>query len=66
MVSVSYTHLVDGDGDVAAALGLHQPGQHGVLVAAVAALGDADIVLVLRGKILDQLPCCLLYTSRCV
>ena len=36
---------------------LHQTGQHGVLVAAVSTLGDADVVLILRGKILDQLPC---------
>ena len=33
------------------------PRQHGVLVAAVAALGNADIVLILRGKALDQFPC---------
>ena len=57
-VDVVLTVAVDGDGDVAAVAvqRLHQPRQHGVLVAAVAALGNADIVLILRGKALDQLP----------
>ena len=57
-VDVVLTVAVDGDGDVAAVAvqRLHQPRQHGVLVAAVAALGNADIVLVLCGKALDQLP----------
>ena len=58
-IDVVLTVAVDGDGNVAAAAveRLHQPGQHGVLVAAVAALGDADEVLVLSGKLLDEGPC---------
>ena len=61
-VDVILTITVDGNGNIAGAAvqRLHQTGQHGVLVAAVAALGNADIVLVLRGKILDQLPCLIL------
>ncbi len=57
-VDVVLTIAVDGNGNVAGAAvqRLHQPGQHGVLVAAVAALGNADIVLVLCGKALDQFP----------
>ena len=44
--------------DVAAAAveRLHQSGQHGVLVAAVPALGDADEVIILRGELLDEGP----------
>ena len=34
----------------------HQARQYGVLVAAVAALRDADEVLILRGKALNELP----------
>ena len=59
-VDVVLTVTVDGDGDVAAALGLHQPGQHGVLVAAVAALADADIVRIARSQLIDDLPCAVL------
>ena len=59
-VDIVLTVTVDGDGDVAAALGLHQPGQHGVLVAAVAALADADIVRIARGQLVDDLPCAVL------
>ena len=57
-VDVVLTVAVDGDGDVAAAAveRLHQPGQHGVLVAAVPALGDADEVIILRGELLDEGP----------
>ena len=57
-VDIVLTVAVDGDGDIAAVAvqRLHQPRQHGVLVAAVAALGNADIVLVLCGKALDQFP----------
>ena len=57
-LSLIHIFTVDGDGNIAAVAVqcLHQPRQHGVLVAAVAALGDADIVLVLCGKALDQLP----------
>ena len=57
-VDIVLTIAVDGDGNIAAVAvqRLHQPRQHGVLVAAVAALGNADIVLVLCGKALDQFP----------
>ena len=56
-VDVVLAVAVDGDGHVRAVVpGLHQPGQHGGLVAPVAALADADVVLVLAGKLADQLP----------
>ena len=55
-VDVVLAVTVDGDGDVALILGLHQPGQHGVLMAPVAALANAQIVLVLAGKIGDNVP----------
>ena len=55
-VDVVLAVAVDGDGDVAAVLGFHQPGQHGVLVAPVAALADADIVRVACGQAADDLP----------
>ena len=35
---------------------LHQARQHGVLVAAVAALADADIVLITGRQLVDDLP----------
>ena len=57
-VDVILTIAVDGDGDVAGAAvqGFHQTGQHSVLVAAVAALGDADKMLILFSKLLDEVP----------
>ena len=58
-VDVVLTVAVDGDGDIAGAAVqcLHQTGQHGVLMAAVTALGNADVVLVRGSKALNQLPC---------
>ena len=47
---------VDGNGDVATALGLHQARQYGVLVAAVAALADADIVCIAGRQLVDNFP----------
>ncbi len=57
-VDVILSVAVDGNGDIAAAAvqRLHQTGQHGVLVTPVPALGNADVMLVLSGKIADQLP----------
>ena len=55
-VDVVLTVAVDGDGDVTLVARLHEPGEHRVLVAAVAALADADIVLVLCGELADDLP----------
>ena len=54
-VDVVLPVAVDGDGDVAVA-GLNQSGQHGVLVAAVPALRNADEMLVFLCKFADQLP----------
>ena len=56
-VQVVLAVTVDRDGDVAAVLGLHESGQNGVLVAAVAALRDADKVGVLPGQRADDVPC---------
>lgn len=47
---------VYGDGYVAKVLGLHEAREHGVLVATIAGLGDADVVGVLVGKVVDELP----------
>ena len=47
---------VDGNGDVATALSLHQARQYGVLVAAVAALADADIVCIAGRQLVDDFP----------
>ena len=55
-VDVVLPVAVDGDRDVAAAFGLHQARQHGVLVAAVAALADACIVRVTRSQVTDNFP----------
>ena len=55
-VDVVLTVAVDGNGNVALVLGLHQTGENGVLMAAVAALADADIMRVLACKITDELP----------
>ena len=55
-VDVVLAVAVDGNGDVAAALCLHQARQHGVLVAAVAALADADVMLVTGGQFVDDSP----------
>ena len=56
-VDVVLPIAVDGDGDVAVVgFRLHQPGQHGVLVAAVPALGDADEVFIFLCEPADELP----------
>ena len=55
-VDVVLPVTVDGDGDVAAVLCLHEAGQHGILVAAVAALGNAEIVRILFCQVFDDLP----------
>ena len=55
-VDVVLPVAVDADGDVALVHGLHQPGQHGVLMAPVAALGNAHKVPVLPGQIADDAP----------
>ena len=47
---------VNGNRYVAVFLCLHQAGQHGILVAAVAALRYADIMRVFPGKLRDNLP----------
>lgn len=47
---------VNGDRDIAFVLRLHEPGKNGVLVPAVAALADADIMLVRLRKLLDDVP----------
>ena len=57
-VDVILPVAVDGNGDIAAAAvqRLHQACQYGILVAAVAALRNADEVLVLLCKALNELP----------
>ena len=55
-VDVVLTVAVNRNGNVALVLGLHQTGENGVLMAAVAALADADIMRVLACKITDELP----------
>ena len=55
-VDVVLTVAVDGNGDVTLVFGFHQTCQHGVLVAPVAALADADIVRVLLGQVTDDGP----------
>ena len=47
---------VNGNGDIAFILGLHEPCQHCVLVAPVAALANAGEVAILPGKVSDNLP----------
>ena len=47
---------VDRDRDITAVLCFHHTGKQRVLVAAVAALRDAEIVLVLTGKIANDVP----------
>ena len=44
-------HILNGNGDVTAVHCLHQAGKNGILVAAVPALGDADEMLILPGKL---------------
>ena len=51
---------VNGDRDIALVLRLHESGKDGVLVPAVAALADADIMLVRLCKLLDDAPCVIL------
>ena len=56
-VDVILTITVDGDGDVAVVgAGLHQARQHGVLMAPVPALGNADEMRILLCKAADELP----------
>ena len=55
-VDIVLTVAVNGDGDIALVLGFHQTGQHCVLVTAVAALADADVVLVALGQVADDGP----------
>ena len=61
-VDVVLAVAVDRDCDIAAVFGFHQTGQHGVLVAAVAALADADVVRVAVCQLGDDLPCFILRT----
>ena len=55
-VDVILPVAVDGDGDVALVLGLHQSGQDSVLVAPVAALADAQVMLVPAGQVTNNVP----------
>ena len=55
-VDVVLAVAVNGNRNVAATFGLHQARQHGILVAAVAALADADIVRVTRSQVTDNFP----------
>ena len=55
-VDVVLPVAVDGNRNVAAAFGLHQARQHGILVAAVATLADADVMLVTGGQFVDNFP----------
>ena len=56
-VDVILTIAVNGDGDVAVVgAGLHQARQHGVLMAPVPALGNADEMRILLCKAADELP----------
>ena len=56
-VDVILTIAVNGDGDVAVVgAGLHQARQHGVLMAPVPALGNADKMRILLCKAADELP----------
>ena len=55
-VDVVLSVAVDGNRDVAVLARLHESGKDRVLVAAVAALADADIVLVPFGKLRNDLP----------
>ena len=55
-VDVVLPVAVDGNRNVAAAFRLHQARQHGILVAAVAALADADVMLVTGGQFVDDFP----------
>ena len=55
-VDVILSVAVDGNGDVTAVKRFHQSGQHSVLVTAVAALGNAEVMLILFGQLCDQLP----------
>ena len=55
-VDVVLTVTVYGNGDVAPVLCFHQSGQHRVLVAPVAALGNTHKMAVFPGQLLNNLP----------
>ena len=55
-VDVVLTVAVNAYCDIAHILRFHETRQHGVLMSAVAALGNADVVFVLVGELLDYVP----------
>ena len=55
-VDVVLTVAVDGDGNVAAVLCLHESGQYGVLVSAIPALANAKKMGILMGETGDDVP----------
>ena len=56
-VDVILPVAVDGDRDVAAVPGLHQPRENGALVSAVPALADPDAVRIFFRQLPDDVPC---------
>ena len=55
-VDIILAIAINGNGDIAMVLCFHQTGKHGVLMAAVAALGDADVMFILLCQVTDDFP----------